>query len=364
MAGFITLPQHRNPWMEQLPQFVQQMAFQSIGHKFQAKQLQQEQDFRKQENEKQRKIEIEAGKLSLDQSGYVEVDAERPDVMYGGSGYKRPSTDTKFVDLGNGMVAPVTTQTRYGQQPQVSKVGSITKGAENKLQRNVKYFTSGGKLFAQPVAFDQLSGTEKPVGEAYPTESRKANVKVGVSVGTKGMAKLAEKMSEGLVEEMKTAEGAQAGFQNLIRTEQILNSGIITGTGATWLLAAGKALEQAGIKLSPDAISNTQAYQAMMGKQVGEIIKQFGSGTGLSDADREYAERIAGGDISATKESLQKIVALNKKAYTAIISKYNARANEVMSRPGADQLPYDLILNQTTPSVTELKPLDSYWKKP
>ena len=362
MAGFITLPQHRNPWMEQLPQFVQQLAFQSIGHKFETKQNAERQRIYKEENEKQRKIQIEAGKLSLDQSGYVEVDAEKPDVMYGGSGYKRPSTDTKFVDLGNGMVAPVTTQTRYGQQPEVSKMGAITKGTENKLQRNVKYFTRGGQLFAQPVAFDPLLGTEKPVGEAYPTESRKADVKVGVNVGTKGMTKLAEKMSEGLVEEMKTAEGAQAGLQNLVRTEQILNSGIITGTGATWLLAAGKALEQAGIKLSPDAVSNTQAYQAMMGKQVGEIIKQFGSGTGLSDADREYAERIAGGDISATKESLQKIVALNKKAYTVIVSKYNARAKEVMSRPGADQLPYDLRLNQTTTPATQLKPLDSYWK--
>ena len=116
------LPRNVNPWVAQLPQFVQQLAFQKISQKFQESQA-----------EKTRKLEIESAKLGLDQAGYVEVDAEKPDVMYAGSGYKRPSTDTKFVDLGNGMVAPVTTQTRYGQQPQVSKVGTISKPSAEKF---------------------------------------------------------------------------------------------------------------------------------------------------------------------------------------------------------------------------------------
>ena len=54
MAGFITLPQHRNPWMEQLPQFVQQLAFQKIGQKFQKSQAKEQQDFEKQERVKDR----------------------------------------------------------------------------------------------------------------------------------------------------------------------------------------------------------------------------------------------------------------------------------------------------------------------
>ena len=56
MAGFITLPQHRNPWVEQLPQFVQQLAFQKIGQKFQDKQAIQRQGFREQELAKEREF--------------------------------------------------------------------------------------------------------------------------------------------------------------------------------------------------------------------------------------------------------------------------------------------------------------------
>ena len=56
MAGFITLPQHRNPWTEQLPQFVQQLAIQKIGQKFQDKQLEKEQSFREEELAKEREF--------------------------------------------------------------------------------------------------------------------------------------------------------------------------------------------------------------------------------------------------------------------------------------------------------------------
>ena len=68
MAGFITLPQHRNPWMEQLPQFVQQLAFQKIGQKFQEKQTTQQQSFREQEIEEQRGYDKQ---LTKEQREYV-----------------------------------------------------------------------------------------------------------------------------------------------------------------------------------------------------------------------------------------------------------------------------------------------------
>jgi len=53
------LPRNVNPWVAQLPQFVQQLAFQKIGQKFQEKQLEKEQSFREEELKKQRDFRTE-----------------------------------------------------------------------------------------------------------------------------------------------------------------------------------------------------------------------------------------------------------------------------------------------------------------
>jgi len=83
-----------------------------------------------------------------------------------------------------------------------------------------------------------------------------------------------------------------------------------------------------------------------MGKQVGTIIKQFGSGTGLSDADREYAEKIVGGKITLTEEAIRKIISINKRAYQNVIRNYNKRAKQVMEKPEAKELPYNLLVEE------------------
>jgi len=53
------LPRNTNPWVAQLPQFVQQLAFQQIGQKFQDKQLEKRQSFREEELAKQRDFRTE-----------------------------------------------------------------------------------------------------------------------------------------------------------------------------------------------------------------------------------------------------------------------------------------------------------------
>ena len=62
MAGFVVLPQHRNPWMEQLPRFVQQLAFQKIGQKFQAQQNAQRQGVYAEQKEQDRAFTVEQEK--------------------------------------------------------------------------------------------------------------------------------------------------------------------------------------------------------------------------------------------------------------------------------------------------------------
>jgi hypothetical protein len=130
---------------------------------------------------------------------------------------------------------------------------------------------------------------------------------------------------------------SQAGAQDaaeILRTNQVgrdlLKSGAITGTGADFLVGFNNALKQAGIDFGyADAAANSQAYAAALGSNVGRIIKQFGAGTGLSDADREYAAQIAGGKIALTEAALRKILDINDRAANRVIDVHNKNVSGI-----------------------------------
>lgn len=101
------------------------------------------------------------------------------------------------------------------------------------------------------------------------------------------------------------------------------NPEFISGTLGDARLAVAKMLGMEGAE-------ETQAYFAGIGGQVAEIIKAFGAGTGLSDADRKFAEKIAGGSIELTPGAIRRIVRLNNDAAKLVISRYNRRRGELM----------------------------------
>jgi hypothetical protein len=65
---------------------------------------------------------------------------------------------------------------------------------------------------------------------------------------------------------------------------------------------------------------------ASLAAPVAQIIKQFGAGTGLSDADREFARMAAAGDIGLTSKSIKRIMEINDRAATNLIKRYTEKA--------------------------------------
>ncbi len=193
--------------------------------------------------------------------------------------------------------------------------------------------------------------------EEWETKQKKAGattVNISNKVGEEGLTKLSGEMGKQLVDERKDVEGAVKALNNIKEAEQLVNSGIITGTGAEYLTNFGNfASSRLGIDTGRGAVANTQAYAATMGNQVGQIIKQFGSGTGLSDADREYAEKIVGGKITLNEQAIRKLLAINKRAHENVIRNFNKKAEQVMKKKGSDQLPYDLRVDY---DFGEIKP--------
>lgn len=134
------------------------------------------------------------------------------------------------------------------------------------------------------------------------------------------------------------ATTAAQGLNSINEAKKLIDSGIISGFGANFITNMGKALRRVGINVAENDVDNTNAFIAAQAQQVAHIIKQFGAGTGLSDADRVFATKAAGGDITLTEGAIRKIMDINQRAYTSVIKLYNSHADKIP----AGIIPYDL----------------------
>ena len=75
-------------------------------------------------------------------------------------------------------------------------------------------------------------------------------------------------------------------------------------------------------------LENSEAFDSQSGIMVGQIIKLFGSGTGLSDADREFARQIAGALRTGSKRGLRRILTNAVDRSTDEITQYNKRLGQ------------------------------------
>lgn len=125
----------------------------------------------------------------------------------------------------------------------------------------------------------------------------------------------------------KAAEDAVSTMDTINIGRDLLNKGVITGFGANFLVNAGQALKQVGIDFNSDAAANAQTYAATLAGNVGRLIKLFGAGTGLSNADREYAQKMAGGEISLDERALRRILDINERSARNVITKHNANVD-------------------------------------
>lgn len=175
-------------------------------------------------------------------------------------------------------------------------------------------------------------GTPNTAFQDYKMAERAAG-RTSVSVNTaqeKEFEKeLGKGQAEGLLKGQQAATEAAEMLSTINQGKKILDSGMVTGFGAETVVKFGQGLKQLGFDVGGDAVTNSQAYAANMAQNVGKIIKLFGAGTGLSNADREYAEKMAGGKITLDESALRKILDINERAANGVIARHNARAKGV-----------------------------------
>ena len=203
--------------------------------------------------------------------------------------------------------------------PRVAPEGKTT---IQKLQEYAKTLELGSTELAQVMAVIKAEG-----------EGKATKVNVGVKLPAQE-GKFEEGLGKGQAERILADQTVARDAAEILRTNQVgrdlLSSGAITGTGANLFVGLNNALAQAGLDFGyADAAANSQAYVAAMGANVGRIIKQFGAGTGLSNADREYAAKIAAGEIALTETALRRILNINDRAANRVIDLHNKNVKDV-----------------------------------
>jgi hypothetical protein len=169
--------------------------------------------------------------------------------------------------------------------------------------------------------------------------------------------------SKKILEDKTAALDASAILETNLVAKNLLKSGVITGTGANFFVGLNSALQQAGLDFGyADAASNSQAYVSAMGANVGRLIKQFGAGTGLSNADREYAEKMAGGQITLTESALRKIIDINDRAANRVIDLHNRNVKDIktnipltVEKPTVMQVPKSAVEQIPTTSTVGIE---------
>jgi hypothetical protein len=143
-------------------------------------------------------------------------------------------------------------------------------------------------------------------------------------------AELGKGQADAILKSRTAAEDAATILATNQVGRDLLNSGAITGAGADFFVGLNQGLKTAGIDFGfADASANSQAYAAAMGQNTAKLIKQFGAGTGLSDGDRKYAEKIAAGQITMDEKAIRRILDINDRAARNVITGHNKKVEKI-----------------------------------
>lgn len=189
------------------------------------------------------------------------------------------------------------------------------------VEADIERFTDKSVKAANDIMLD----TSSPLSERL-----KSARSVLVFKETKDIPEDAKKFVLKDLEDMDV-DGTLAKVSIIEDQQSLIERGITSGKGAdvlTFISSVGSALNLLTPKQA-DELANTRTFKANSGNLVAQVIKAFGAGTGLSDADREYAKQIAAGDITIDELSLTRILDLMQRRAIEEIKTYNSKVESL-----------------------------------
>jgi hypothetical protein len=163
-------------------------------------------------------------------------------------------------------------------------------------------------------------------------------------------------------EQLKTSQTqAIAGANQLRATGEAkaqldAPGGVITGFRAGNRLDLQKVATLFGA--DPTKVENTETFRAAMKPAILEIVKGLGSGQGISNADRVFAEKAAGGDIELNEGSIRRILDIAERSAKYKIDQHNQFVDKISSASGEAQ-PFAQSLKVDSPPAAKQPPANA-----
>jgi hypothetical protein len=128
-----------------------------------------------------------------------------------------------------------------------------------------------------------------------------------------------------------TAMAARDEIQAIHRAREQLDQpgGIFSGAAADIRMKVAKVAEFIGVP-NADKIAATEAFGSAIGSRTLALVKGLGAGAGISNADREFAAAMAGGNIKLDEKSIRRILDIGERAARARIDLHNGLTNRTL----------------------------------
>lgn len=162
--------------------------------------------------------------------------------------------------------------------------------------------------------FDPNSAPKDNQGNAVVGRTQTQSEQIAQTGQTESVKKINEGQAKIFSDHYESSLRGVQALPMISAARQAIESGAVTGYGANFVGGLNRILSAAGFQGGKDATENTQVFAATTARQVLNIIKNLGSGSGISDADREYAAKIVGGDISLDANSIKRLLDISDTA--------------------------------------------------
>lgn len=172
---------------------------------------------------------------------------------------------------------------------------------------------------------------ENPAFAEYQTQQKKAgatNVTTTVTPAGGDSSTRPGQVFDEMVKSAESARSAVTGLRALKEAEKALEGGAITGFAADARLATAKLGALLGVT-DPAIIANTETFRAAIAPQVAAMIKATVGSAQLSNADREFAEKAAGGNIALDENTIARLLDIMTRASEASVASHMRRLDEV-----------------------------------
>lgn len=165
------------------------------------------------------------------------------------------------------------------------------------------------------------------------------NVDTGKKAGDAFATELAQARAKTITTSYETATSAAKALDALEAAEGDVEAGIKSGITSQVALGVSKFAKALGMEADP-TIANTEAFRAGMARETLNLVKGLGAGTGISNADREFAEKASGGSILLDDKAITRLMAIAKAAASNVVMGHNRLLRRQEGATGT--LPQDL----------------------